>query len=866
MEASNSENLNSNINEKKQHIPGIDKILSGYTELKKSVSDINSEIKNANFNQMKSDISSLKKEVVEIKNLLLSLIQNKQQILLPSSINQNININNPQKNLINNININKPIINNQNDNKLDNKANILNIPNNKLVIISMNGKDIQINIKLNITLVQFKSIVKNYFIINDNINIFYFNNFGIKKFILNESDFKNSFNQNTLKYYFSDDTIIINHKQNLNNNNNSNSNKNKISIIYPNNLIETKISKEKNMELYKQHLKDVISHFASMALIPGNIDKGDFINSAVSLSYIIKKINIQEKQIFPGKFLDSKAILKYPGLISYSFSEKEKLFILSLLSIILEEKGINVTLCKNSDDSSDINNAFLQYLFNGFTEKKKYEIEFELENAEKTILLKKGEELNNFIDKWKTKISNHLKIDKSEIFLVNPKDNNGFFLDLVTNEGSINYNKIKNFNEIKNIEEKALLEGFQLNTDIFEPCFNNHDPGWGWNVDIGIEQYIPPLGWYGFGLKVSKKYDNGDDTWLDYVDREGTFVTAYLGLSNVYGNKKNLNLFLNEINSQEVLKMGYEQTYKNDINIKIKSLKEYPKCGNGIYLYQDPKIAENAASIIDIGGVRYKILLMCRVNPYKIRQPKGYKGCWILNPTPSEVRPYRILIKKIFRSPMSEASQNEIKIFPSSPDYYKDIIKQKDTSFLSKNLTKYNNDDYIINLYTSKDYCYINNYLRDGKINDELKYKEKEIKSFIYCLHHSLTNRKSNVLNGSIYYRGVNRKFKNDLKIGSKFIFPEFISVSEDKDLALNFAYGGTLFIIRIENNNYPKYYCYNIQKISHYSSEREILITSNCTFQITQKNYNNKGLFGEVYLACEGYAINDSLDDNKNS
>ena len=114
---------------------------------------------------------------------------------------------------------------------MDNKENILNIPNNKLVIISMNGKDIQINIKLNITLVQFKSIVKNYFIINDNINIFYFNNFGIKKFVLNESDFKNSFNQNTLKYYFSDDTIIINHKQNLNNNNNSNSNKNKISIF-----------------------------------------------------------------------------------------------------------------------------------------------------------------------------------------------------------------------------------------------------------------------------------------------------------------------------------------------------------------------------------------------------------------------------------------------------------------------------------------------------------------------------------------------------------------------------------------------------------------------------------------------------------
>ena len=75
------------------------------------------------------------------------------------------------------------------------------------------------------------------------------------------------------------------------------------------------------------------------------------------------------------------------------------------------------------------------------------------------------------------------------------------------------------------------------------------------------------------------------------------------------------------------------------------------------------------ASIIDIGGGRYKILLMCRVNPYKIRQPQGFPDCWILNPTPSEVRPYRILIKKIFQSPMAGASQNEIKTFDSNPDY-----------------------------------------------------------------------------------------------------------------------------------------------------------------------------------------------------
>ena len=48
-----------------------------------------------------------------------------------------------------------------------------------------------------------------------------------------------------------------------------------------------------------------------------------------------------------------------------------------------------------------------------------------------------------------------------------------------------------------------------------------------------------------------------------------------------------------------------------------------------------------------------KIIPMCRVNPKKIRQPKNFPDCWILNPTPDEIRPYRILIKKIPISPIA---------------------------------------------------------------------------------------------------------------------------------------------------------------------------------------------------------------------
>ena len=294
--------------------------------------------------------------------------------------------------------------------------------------------------------------------------------------------------------------------------------------------------------------------------------------------------------------------------------------------------------------------------------------------------------------------------------------------------------------------------------------------------------------------------------------------------------------------------------------MKEKSKEEFPKCGTGVYLYQDPKIAENTAGIIDIGGMRYKVLLMCRVNPKKIRQPQGFKNCWILNPLPSEIRPYRILIKKIFQSPMAGASQNEIKTFTATPKYFKDIIIKKDVSFLQKNQSEFNNDDFVINLYTSNDYTYINNYLREGKIENNSKYTEKEIKSWAWCLHKALTKKKSNVVNGSIFYRGVSRKFPEELGVGSKFIFGEFTSVSEDKNVALHFAQNGTLFIIRIENNNNPNYYCYNIYQLSQFQNEREILITSNCTFQITKKKNKSDdetNSVDEIYLTCEGFKVN---------
>ena len=87
---------------------------------------------------------------------------------------------------------------------------------------------------------------------------------------------------------------------------------------------------------------------------------------------------------------------------------------------------------------------------------------------------------------------------------------------------------------------------------------------------------------------------------MDYKDKEGVFAVAYLGLSNILDNTEKYKKYLGEINLPEILKMNYQQTYKNDYDLR------HPrkKCGCGVYLFQNPKIAENSAGIIEIYGIK----------------------------------------------------------------------------------------------------------------------------------------------------------------------------------------------------------------------------------------------------------------------
>ena len=102
----------------------------------------------------------------------------------------------------------------------------------------------------------------------------------------------------------------------------------------------------------------------------------------------------------------------------------------------------------------------------------------------------------------------------------------------------------------------------------------------------------------------------------------------------------------------------------------------------------------------------------------------------------------------------------------------------------------------------------LNNYLRNENKVD--LFTEKNLASWVYCLHLAL-QRNINVSDGTIVYRGVNKKFPPEINEGSRFFFREFVSCTTSLNQAKDFAgHSGTIIIIKIKNNGTNgKNYCF---------------------------------------------------------
>ena len=250
-----------------------------------------------------------------------------------------------------------------------------------------------------------------------------------------------------------------------------------------------------------------------------------------------------------------------------------------------------------------------------------------------------------------------------------------------------------------NMQESKLVLNFEKEKDVVIGFVENVDPvidqyvkellidekilDRKWNKNRNLNQnkrkkgevnYIPPSNeWIGIGLKVNNKYDRQNNNWLWDNNKNGEYAVAYIGM-NDYGNK-NLTQIIEDLNFE------INTIFNNEKNIRsigfINALFGN-NCGNGVLLFQNPKIAENYASIRKINNEQIKILIMCRVYSKKIRQPEIFKDCWILNPTTEEIRPYRILIKAI---PPYKDENNYINVAKFPVDYIISAIKSNDFSF-----------------------------------------------------------------------------------------------------------------------------------------------------------------------------------------
>ena len=104
---------------------------------------------------------------------------------------------------------------------------------------------------------------------------------------------------------------------------------------------------------------------------------------------------------------------------------------------------------------------------------------------------------------------------------------------------------------------------------------------------------------------------------------------------------------------------GNLQGHKNAPNINPLTNISNPICGEGSYLMPDINEAKLYTYPISYKGNNYMVILMCRINPYKVRIANIGNNCeyWIVKADKlgyingikrtDEVRPYRIFVSKI---------------------------------------------------------------------------------------------------------------------------------------------------------------------------------------------------------------------------
>ena len=202
------------------------------------------------------------------------------------------------------------------------------------------------------------------------------------------------------------------------------------------------------------------------------------------------------------------------------------------------------------------------------------------------------------------------------------------------NQENIEFNKPENSSMLKSnilpnlsIEEakQFLLNGCKISPEVLD------DKGTalvGWVIGrknghpFFLKEYKPPIGWTTIGLKVLNLYDNKDNTWIGTNNKFGEWYIGYHGVKD-----KNAIIGI----CKEGFKRGPRQMCKDSPNENPLNNFKYSKCGEGVYFTPDIDEAKGYALPIDYNNHKYRIIFMCRINPYEVRIANlGNKEYWIV--------------------------------------------------------------------------------------------------------------------------------------------------------------------------------------------------------------------------------------------
>ncbi len=160
----------------------------------------------------------------------------------------------------------------------------------------------------------------------------------------------------------------------------------------------------------------------------------------------------------------------------------------------------------------------------------------------------------------------------------------------------------------------------------------------------GGEIYYRPVGWIRYALKVEYCYPD-TNMWLANDGNPNEWAVAYIGFKTSPLRTLQQKLFRNGI-LDPFITNSKQLKYVNLEDVNPRSLRCGETCNIGIICTPKPEEAEKHTPEFILNDLKYKMLLQCRVNPKRIRIPKGTRDLFIINNS-INIRPYGILIKQI---------------------------------------------------------------------------------------------------------------------------------------------------------------------------------------------------------------------------